>query len=107
VDRVGNFNDAVEAARQLAGKPAGADMPLPIRYWGPKISKVQRWVQQYLMQVANHVGWGVGQSEYASFTGLPGGLSATVAEDFIWLKALLDQAQPYAAAAHCLCQITP
>ncbi len=107
VDHVGSFNDAVEAARELVGKSTGTDKPLPIRYWGPQVSKVQSWVQRYLIQVAVHLGWGVAQSEFAPFTGLPKGVNAAVAADFVWLKALLDQAQPYGAAAHCLCQITP
>ena len=107
VDRVGSFNDAVEAARQLANKSADTDQPLPIRYWGPKVSRVQSWFQRYGMQAAAQLGWGVGQSEFAPFTGQPGGMNAELAADFIWLKALLEQAQPYTAAAHCLCQITP
>ncbi|PVE41940.1 signal peptide peptidase SppA [Limnohabitans planktonicus] len=107
VDRVGSFNDAVEAARELVGKSAGANSPLPIRYWGPQVSKLQSWVQRYWVQAAAHLGWNVGPSEFAPITGLPGAVNAAVAEDFIWLKALLDQAQPFAAAAHCLCQITP
>ena len=110
VDQVGSFNDAVQAARQLAGKSAGksagTEVPLPIRYWGPKISKVQGWVQRYLMQGAAQIGWGVGSSELTPFTGLPG-VNTVLAEDFIWLKGLLDQAQAYTAVTHCLCQITP
>jgi protease-4 len=105
VDRIGNFNDAVEAARQLAGKSVGTDLSLPIRYWGPKISKVQGWVQRYLLQGAAHIGWGLGTSELTPFTGLPG-VNTLLAEDFIWLKELLDQARPYTAVTHCLCQIT-
>ena len=107
VDRIGNFNDAVEAARALVGKSAGTDKPLPIRYWGPKVSLWQAWVQRYLTPAAAHLGWGVGPSEFTLFPGLSGGVNAEVAADFIWLQALLDQAQPYTAAAHCLCQITP
>jgi len=107
VDRVGSFNDAVEAARALVGKSAGTDKPLPIRYWGPKVSLWQAWVQRYLTPAAAHLGWGVGPSEFTLFPGLSGGVNAEVAADFIWLQALLDQAQPYTAAAHCLCQITP
>ena len=110
VDQVGSFHDAVQAARQLAdksaGKSAAAEVPLPIRYWGPKISKVQGWVQRYLLQGAAHMGWGVGPSELTPFTGLPG-VNTALAEDFIWLKELLDQARPYTVVTHCLCQITP
>ncbi len=107
VDRVGNFNDAVQAARELANKSAGTDPPLPIRYWGPQVSKLQSWFQRYGMQAAAQLGWGVGQSELAPLTGLPAQVNGELAADFIWLQALLDQAQPYTAAAHCLCQITP
>jgi len=113
VDHVGSFNDAVEAARELVGKSAGTAKPLPIRYWGPQVPLWQAWVQRYWTQAAAHLGWGVAQFEFASFMGLPGGLTALggvnaeVAADFIWLQALLHQEQPFAAAAHCLCQITP
>jgi len=113
VDHVGSFNDAVEAARELVGKSAGTAKPLPIRYWGPQVPPWQAWVQRYWTQAAAHLGWGVAQFEFASFMGLPGGLTALggvnaeVAADFIWLQALLHQEQPFAAAAHCLCQITP
>jgi protease-4 len=113
VDRVGSFNDAVDAAREFVGKSAGTDKPLPIRYWGPQVSKVQSWIQRYWMQAAAGLDWGLRPSEFAPFTGLAGGsnvsggVNAAVAADFIWLKALLDQAQAFAVAAHCLCQITP
>ena len=107
VDRVGSFNDAVEAARQLAGPSARTDKPLPIRYWGQKVSKLQGLVQRFWLQASAHLGWGKGASEWDPFTVLPEGVNAEVAADFIWLKALLAQEQPFAAAAHCLCQISP
>jgi hypothetical protein len=50
--------------------------------------------------------WGVGPSEFTPFSGLPG-VNTALAEDFIWLKGLLDQAQAYTAVTHCMCQITP
>lgn len=107
VDHVGNFNDAVQAARQLAGPVKGADSALPIRYWGPKVSQVQRLVQQYLVQWAAQVEWGEERAEVTPFTQGLGVLHGTVAQDFVWLKALMDHTQAYTAAAHCLCQITP
>ena len=113
VDRVGSFNDAVEATRELVDKSAGTDKPLPIRYWGPQVPLWQAWIQRYWTQAAVHLGWGVVQSEFESFTGLPGGstalggVNAEVVADFIWLQAFLQQEQPFAAAAHCLCQIKP
>ena len=60
----------------------------------------------FLLQGSAHIGWGVGTSELTPFTGLPG-VNTLLAEDFIWLKELLDQARPYTAVTHCLCQITP
>jgi len=113
VDRVGSFNDAVQAARELVGKSAGTHTSLPIRYWSPQVSKIQGWVQRFWMQVAAPWVSGVGPFEFMPFTGLPGGskvfggMNTEVAADFIWLRALLDQEQAFAAAAHCLCQITP
>jgi protease-4 len=106
VDQIGSFNDAVEAARQLVGPTKGADQALPIRYWGPKVSQVQRWIQRYLMQLAAQVGWGVGSYELTPTTGLPG-VNTALKEDFSWLNGLLNQTQAYTAVTHCLCQITP
>ena len=103
VDQVGTFNDAVEAARQLVGQ--SHDKALPIRYWGPKVSKVQRWAQQFLMEVLVQTDAGSAQGALKSWA--LGGVSGSLAEDLIWLQALTERTQAYTAAAHCLCQITP
>jgi protease-4 len=103
VDQVGTFNDAVEAARQLAGQ--SDDKALPIKYRGPKVSKVQRWVQQFLMEVLMQVDAGSAQSAFKSWA--QGCMPGSLAEDLIWLQTLTEHTQAYTAAAHCLCQITP
>lgn len=103
VDQVGTFNDAVEAARQLAGQ--SDDKALPIKYRGPKVSKVQRWVQQFLMDVLIQADAGSAQSALKSWA--QGGMPGSLAEDLIWLQTLTEHTQAYTAAAHCLCQITP
>jgi protease-4 len=114
VDRLGDFNDAVGEARQLVNKRASsasaAATPLPIRYLGPKVSAIDAVVDRYLPKSQ----WLLGDGQLKWLQVLAGNGSATpVAQlgvlggDLLWLQDVLSQSRPFAAVAHCMCQLSP
>ena len=126
VDRLGNFDDAVDEARQLLRQrqaPSDApSKPLPIRYLGPKVAPLEALAQKWLGQAAG--AWGAAQAQrpaagaawavasaFAPVAGAEMGsavaLLGSFGDDFLWLQDVLAQRQPFGAVAHCLCQVTP
>jgi len=114
VDRLGNFNDAIEEARnrvaKLEGQSPASAKDMPFKYAGPKKSPIEKIAQKFLGQV----GWTsyehAGLSDWVRLTGLLGSdavLLQTLGQDLSWLQSVLAKKQPFGAAAHCLCEITP
>ncbi len=130
VDQLGNFNDAVDVARQLLTqrKPSAraARAPLPIRYLAAPVSALETLAQRWLGQFGGALGetrlqaWVV-----AAVSALGGGADTnpgaqalaegavtaaslrSFGKDFLWLHGVLVQGQPFGAVAHCLCQMAP
>jgi protease-4 len=114
VDRLGSFNDAIEEARnrvaKLEGQSPASAKDMPFKYSGPKKSPIEKIAQKFLGQV----GWTsyehAGLSDWVQLTGLLGSdavLLQTLGQDLSWLQSVLAKKQPFGAAAHCLCEITP
>jgi protease-4 len=114
VDRLGDFNDAVGEARQLVNKRApsasAAATPLPIRYLGPKVSAIDAVVDRYLPKSQ----WLLGDGQLKWLQVLAGNGPATpvaqlgvLGDDLLWLQDVLSQSRPFAAVAHCMCQLSP
>lgn len=117
VDRLGDFNDAVVEARLQVAKrrPLGAaadpsEAPLPIRYLGPKSSALEAFAEKYLTHSLAMV---VDLPTLGSLTSAPTVASAQalqlgdVADDLLWLHEVVNRRQPFAAVAHCMCQVRP
>jgi protease-4 len=114
VDRLGDFNDAVNEARNLLAKrgPTGSSTaaPLPIRYLGPKVSAFEVFLERYLPKLQ----WLFGDSlsEWLQSLVMYGAASPVaqlggLGPDLLWLQGVLSQSQPFATVAHCMCQIAP
>jgi protease-4 len=113
VDRLGDFNDAINEARQLLTKRglpgSSASAPLPIRYLGPQVSAIEAVVDRYLPKSQWLLGdvrsqwlqalWGPGAAPVAQLS--------SIGEDLLWLQDVLSQSRPFAAVAHCMCQVAP
>lgn len=116
VDRLGDFNDAVVEARLQVAKrrPLGAapdaSEALPIRYLGPKSSVLEAFAEKYLTRAVAMVG---DLQALGSLTQPPAAVSAqalqwgAVADDLLWLQEVVNRRQPFAAVAHCMCQVRP
>jgi protease-4 len=113
IDKLGSFADAVEAARALAAQLDGAnssDKVLPFKYVGPKTSPFERFAQKFMGQF----GWLAGESmaipEWRVMSGHAGPdalLLNTLGQDLAWLQTVIEKKQPFGAAAHCLCNVSP
>jgi protease-4 len=113
IDKLGSFADAVEAARVLAAQLDGAnssDKVLPFKYVGPKTSPFERFAQKFMGQF----GWLAGESmaipEWRVMSGHAGPdalLLNTLGQDLAWLQTVIEKKQPFGAAAHCLCNVSP
>jgi protease-4 len=114
VDRLGNFNDAIEEARnrvaKLEGQSPASAKDMPFKYAGPKKSPIEKIAQKFLGQVGWTSNEHPGLSDWVQLTGLLGSdavLLQTLGQDLSWLQSVLAKKQPFGAAAHCLCEITP
>ncbi len=114
VDRLGDFNDAVNEARSLLAKrgPTGSSTaaPLPIRYLGPKASFIEVFIERYLPKAQ----WlfGDAQLQWLQVLAVSGAASPVaqlggLGDDLLWLQGVLSQSQPFATVAHCMCQVAP
>ena len=113
IDKLGSFADAVEAARALVAQLDGAnssDKVLPFKYVGPKTSPFERFAQKFMGQF----GWLAGESmaipEWRVMSGHAGPdalLLNTLGQDLAWLQTVIEKKQPFGAAAHCLCNVSP
>ena len=114
VDRLGSFNDAIEEARnrvaKLEGQSPASAKDMPFKYSGPKKSPIEKIAQKFLGQVGWTSNEHPGLSDWVQLTGLLGSdavLLQTLGQDLSWLQSVLAKKQPFGAAAHCLCEITP
>ena len=114
VDRLGGFSDAIEEARQrvakLEGQSEATAKDMPFKYVGPKKSPFEKIAQKFISQVAWMGHDNSGLSEWVQLTGLVGGdavLLQTLGQDLSWLQSVIAKKQPFGAAAHCLCEISP
>jgi protease-4 len=114
IDRLGNFNDAIEEARnrvaKLEGQSPASAKDMPFKYAGPKKSPIEKIAQKFLGQVGWTSNEHSGLSDWVQLTGLLGSdavLLQTLGQDLSWLQSVLAKKQPFGAAAHCLCEITP
>jgi protease-4 len=113
VDRVGSFSDAVEEARTRVAKLEGASSTgkeLPIRYVGPKTSPIEKFAQKFIGQWSESSAESLAPPAWSVFSGLMGSdavLFNNLGQDLSWLQSVLDQKQPFGAAAHCLCNVSP
>ena len=113
IDRLGSFSDAVEEARARVAKLDGAkssNKELPIKYVGSKTSPFERFAQKFLGQF----GWFAGEvidlptwSVMSGHSGPDALLLNTLGQDLSWLQTVIEKKQPFGAAAHCLCNVSP
>ena len=113
IDRLGSFSDAVQEARARVAELEGAkssDKELPIKYVGPKTSPFERFAQKFFGQF----GWLAGDSMViptwsvmSAHSGPDALLLNTLGQDLAWLQTVIEKKQPFGAAAHCLCNVSP
>ena len=113
IDRLGSFSDAVQEARARVSELEGAkssDKELPIKYVGPKTSPFERFAQKFFGQL----GWLAGDamviptwSVMSGHSGSDALLLNTLGQDLAWLQTVIEKKQPFGAAAHCLCNVSP
>ena len=114
VDRLGSFADAIEEARQrvakLEGQSEATAKDMPFKYVGPKKSPFEKFAQKFMSQI----GWTSNEhgqmTDLAALTGLVGSEAVvlqTLGQDLSWLQSVITKKQPFGAAAHCLCEVTP
>jgi protease-4 len=113
IDRLGSFSDAIEEARTRVAKLDGAksnSKELPIKYVGPKTSPIEKFAQKFLGQAGWFADESVAPPSWSVFSGLTG-VDALVlnslGQDLSWLQSVIDKKQPFGAAAHCLCNVSP
>lgn len=116
IDRLGSFSDAIDEARSLVAKAEGQGegkggglVQLPYKYIGPNVSVLEKLAMQYLGSTS-----GVQSDAPLAGAAVLGGLVGadfylfnTLANDLTWLQTVLERRQPFAAVAHCLCNVTP
>jgi protease-4 len=113
IDRLGSFSDAVEEARARVAKLEGENSSkteLPIRYVGPKTSPFEKFASKFLGQLGWFSAEPAALPTWSVLSGLSGAdalLLNTLGQDLSWLQTVIDQKQPFGAAAHCLCNVTP
>jgi len=108
VDRVGNLDDALAAARERAGLPEG----VRVVYLEREPGRLQRLLALLELRADTRLGtllaaaFGDAQQLRAATTlatGLPPGVAGPVLDDLAWLARVAERRQPYAAVVHCLC----
>ena len=113
IDRLGSFSDAFEEARARVAKLEGENnskTELPIRYVGPKTSPLEKFASKFLGQLGWFSAEPAALPTWSVLSGLSGAdalLLNTLGQDLSWLQTVIDQKQPFGAAAHCLCNVTP
>ena len=114
VDRLGSFSDAIEEARnrvaKLDGQSQASAKDMPFKYVGPKKSPIEKFAQKFMGQMGWTANEHAGLSDWVQLTGLLGSdavLLQTLGHDLSWLQSVIAKKQPFGAAAHCLCEITP
>lgn len=114
VDRLGNFNDAVNEARKQVAKssvtPEKSPQALPIRYAGAKKSPIEKLVQKLMGQVSGLLG------DESPLLALAQGLAlqnqetallSALGKDMAWLQDVMGNPHAMGVAAHCLCEVSP
>lgn len=114
VDRLGDFNDAIDEARHLVAKraPDGSapKQDLPVRYLGPKVSALEViWSKYFAASLGT---WAQLPAAWSGAVLSPGIATqamqwSAVEDDLLWLQDLVARRAPFAAVAHCMCQLTP
>ena len=113
IDRLGSLSDAVDEARARVSKLEGqksSDKELPFKYVGPKTSPLERFAQKFMGQLGWIAGEGTALPTWSVMSGHSGPealLLNTLGQDLTWLQAVIEKKQPFGAAAHCLCNVTP
>jgi protease-4 len=114
VDRLGSFSDAIQEARQrvakLEGQTEASAKDMPFKYAGPKKSAFEKIAQKFIGQIGSTEADQSGLSQWVQLTGLVGSeavLLQTLGQDLSWLQTVIAKQQPFGAAAHCLCEMTP
>ena len=83
---------------------------MPFKYAGPKKSAFEKIAQKFIGQIGSTEADQSGLSQWVQLTGLVGSeavLLQTLGQDLSWLQTVISKQQPFGAAAHCLCEITP
>jgi ClpP class serine protease len=114
VDRLGNFNDAVNEARKQVAKssaaPEKSPQALPIRYAGAKKSPIEKLVQKLMGQISGLMG------DESPLLALAQGLAlqnqetallSALGKDMAWLPDVMGNPHAMGVAAHCLCESSP
>ena len=113
IDRLGSLSDAVDEARARVSKLEGqksSDKELPFKYVGPKTSPLERFAQKFMGQLGWIAGEGTALPTWSVMSGHSGPealLLNTLGQDLTWLQTVIEKKQPFGAAAHCLCNVTP
>jgi len=113
IDRLGSFSDAVEEARARVAKLDGAtssSKELPIKYVGPKTSPFERFAQKFMGQFGWIAADSLAMPTWSVMSGHSGPealLLNTLGQDLSWLQTVIEKKQPFGAAAHCLCNVSP
>ena len=101
IDRLGGLNDALATAAKL-GKLA--DHPR-IEYLEAEPGRLQRWLERLGITEAVAAAPAPGLRMALLATGLLPAAAQTLVQDLGWLAEITEQRKPYAAAAHCLCEV--
>ena len=114
VDRLGNFNDAVNEARQQVAKldasSAKSKAELPIRYVGPKKSPIDKLLQKLVGQVGSLLGEDTrvfALSQWLVLQNLDTAGLNSLGKDLVWLQDVMGNPHAMGVAAHCLCDVSP
>jgi protease-4 len=100
VDRLGSFDDSVQAAARL-GKLG--EQPR-LAYFEAEPGRLQRWLQRF--GGAMNAAFGIELDLPAAATSiglLPAPVAGAVVQELGWLLEVAERRQPFAAVVHCLC----
>jgi hypothetical protein len=95
---------------KLEGQTEASAKDMPFKYAGPKKSAFEKIAQKFIGQIGSTEADHPGLSQWVQLTGLVGSeavLLQTLGQDLSWLQTVISKQQPFGAAAHCLCEITP
>ena len=100
VDRVGSFDDAVQAAARL-GKIEGRPR---LAYFESEPGRLQRWLQRFGVALNDAFGIDLEAPIAALSMGhLPAPAAGEAAAELGWLLDVAERRRPFAAVVHCLC----